>query len=510
MLRTFFISVFLIFFFNISACNPLAGGDPHLYSSSYLEEDLYAQARPVHEVQGLTNVYLKRLFDRVSCDDFKSHIWTHIYITLFNQQPPPSPLTVQRRVKSFAQDYLLQKGANSKVIRQFAQNFSKIYEQALSFFADKTTLMIMEEIALIELMDDPNDPSLRSHVGLVKFVTELDKTFNSIEKIISPLSLSCVQKKSARVTPERSHPRQIHPLVYGARKVMATAYQSCKALNLPLIHSRSPETRGIREISTSKGGGVYRSIASLPQLLSSHYYLSQVDFSPPSPQCPNISKNPLLYDFGGKPFVSMHPYPRINLFKNSGSGSHILGLDCSGFVMSALATAGLRIKKNKFMKSSYISGVSSWIFKDTSNNLNCFEQVTKSSAQPIKAGDVIAISGHIMIVDQIGKDPLGIDRIKSPYQCHQIELDQLNFSIIQSSSDLNAIGINRMHIQSTTDEQLIKGLTDWAIYNCEKKWDTYNSFKNNGISISRHKLTKECQEHPMHLVGQECVTSCAP
>ena len=509
MLRTFFISILLVFLFNISSCNPLAGA-PHLYSSSYIEEDLYSYT-PSYEVQALKDSYLKKLFERVSCDDFKSHIWHHIYITLFNQKHPPSPLAVQREVKSFAQSYLLHKGANNETIRLFAQNFSKIYKQALEFFANKTAFIIMGEIALIELMDDLDDPSLRSHPELIQFVTELDKTFNDIERIISPLNLSCA-KKEVRVSPLQNimkSSQSIHPLVAGARKVMATAYQSCKVLDFPLVSSKTSEAKGIREISTSKSGGVYRSISSLPQLLSSHYYLSQLNHTPSSRGCPNISRNPLLYDFGGKPVISMYPYPQINLFKNAGSGSHILGLDCSGFVMSALATAGLRIKRNKSMKSSYISGISSWNFKDTNNNFNCLEQLTiKEPDIPLRTGDIITVSGHIMIVDQLGKNPLGIDNVTSPYQCESIGINQMNFSIIQSSSDLNAIGINRMHVRHVTNDQLIKGLTDWAVHNCKKKWG-YSSFNSNDISISRHKLTPECRESEMYLLGEECISSCS-
>ena len=509
--RAFLFSMFSLMFFY---CNPLTGA-PHLYSSSYLEENPYHYT-PSHEIEGLTNENLKILFGSVSCDDFKSHIWTHIYSTLFHKTPPPAPSTVQREVKSFAKNYLLKKGVNNKTIRQFAQNFSNIYEQALNFFSDKTALTIMEEIALIELMDEDED-FFHTHPKLAQFVSELNSTFDAIQTIIAPLNLKCEVKKVTPINlthfPALRKPQEpeLHPLVYGARKVMATAYQSCQVLNLPLVHSKVTKVRGIRKISNHEGGGVNRSISSLSQVKASHYYLKKINPTSSS-NCPNILNNPLIYDFGGKPFVSMYPYPQINLFKNAGSGSHILGLDCSGFVMSSIATAGLRVKKNKPMKGSYISGISSWLFKDSSNDLNCFDQVTKDPfSKPLASGDVIAVSGHIMIVDQLGKNPLGIKNLSSVSQCNRknITPNKLNFSIIQSSSDLNAIGINRMHIRSTGHTQLKNGLVEWAIYNCKKKWNPHSTFKNNNISISRHILTPECQEPPMYLLGQECVPDCS-
>ncbi len=512
--RALLLFIFSVVFFYMSGCNPLAGA-PHLYSSSHLEEDLYAYT-PAHEVQGLTDPYLKRLLTRVSCDDFKSHIWTHIYITLFDKNPPPSPTLVQREVKSFAQSYLLNKGANSKMIRQFAQNFSRIYEQTLNFFSDKTALTIMEEIALIELMDE-NDNSLYSHPELAQFVNELNDTFDAIQKIISPLNLKCEAVKPINIKEtsfsslKNPQETKLHPLVYGARKVMVTAYQSCKVLNLPLVHSKTPQVKGVRQTSVHQGGGINRSIFSLSQIRSSHYYLNKIDIHP-SPQCPNIFNNPLIYDFGGKPFVNMYPYPQINLFKNSGSGSHVLGVDCSGFVMSSLAAAGLRVKRNKPMKGSYISGMSSWMFKDTSNGLSCLKQVThSSSSKPIQAGDIIAVSGHIIIVDQVGRNALGIDHLTSISQCTRksIRPDRFNFSIIQSSSELNAIGINRMHIQHTKNDQLKNGLIDWAVYNCKKKWNSRSLFNSEDIVISRHILTPECRESQMYLFGQECVSDCS-
>ena len=512
--RVFLLSLFSLVFFYFSSCHPLAGA-PHLYSSSYLEEEVHSYT-PTYEVQGLTDTHLKRLFDSISCDDFRSHIWNHIYITLFDKTPPPSPIMVQREVKSFAQNYLLKKRANNKMIRQFAQNFSKIYGQALNFFADKTATIIMEEIALIELMDE-GDNSMYFYPELAQFVSDLDSTFDTIQETIAPLNLKCEVVNSTQLdiaafpVLKTQKEKYLHPLVHGARKVMATAYQSCQVLKLPLVDSTTPEVRGVRKISTHKEGGVNRSITSISQVWNTHYYLNKIDIKPSS-QCPNISKAPLIYDFGGKPFVNMYPYPQINLFKNSGSGTHILGVDCSGFVMSSLAAAGLRVKRNKPMRGSYISGISSWLFKDKSNGLNCFDQITYSlNSKPIQPGDIIAVSGHIMIVDQLGHNPLGIDHFTSPSQCNRknITINQMDFSIIQSSSDFNAIGINRMHVKDTQHEKLKNGLIDWAVYNCKKRWHSYSRFTSNDIVISRHTLAPECLEPQMYLLGQDCVSNCS-
>ena len=76
------------------------------------------------------------------------------HTTLFDQSPPPSPILVQKKVKSYAQNYLLNTGASPNTVRSFARYFSNIYKLSLEFFADKPIDLIQQELAMIELIGE--------------------------------------------------------------------------------------------------------------------------------------------------------------------------------------------------------------------------------------------------------------------------------------------------------------------------------------------------------------------
>ena len=500
-------AIFFIFLF--SGCSPITGSS-FLYSSSSLEDDSRQFFQTdTSQIAGLQQENLERLFDSVSCEDFRSHVWSYIYLTLFDNPPPPPPPLVQKEIKSFASGYLVNRGASSKTVRKTAQIFSQIYQQSFDFFSDKPEALIMEELAIIDLMNEDSYQDL----SIDNFIKNISPLFLRLQETISPLNLACEVTKPSYVSFNDSlslKNSSLHPLVYGARVVMAVAYQSCGVLDLPLVSSKTKNIKGVQITSRHKSGGVHRRISSLPQLTSSHYYLKELKGKTPAHGCPNILKNPLIYDFGGKPFVSSHPYPQINLFRNAGSGSSVLGMDCSGFVLSALARAGLRVKKNKPMKGSYVSGISSWLLRDRSNGLNCLSKISFLDRNPLRAGDIIASHGHVVIVDQVGQDPFGLKEIKSKTRCSALSENHFNFSIIQSSSEFNGMGINRIHIKNVTHPQLIRGLKQMASELCYQKWGLNRGKKSiSDITISRHTLEPECLDPQIPVSGEECLSECS-
>ena len=116
---------------------------------------------------------------------------------------------------------------------------------------------------------------------------------------------------------------------------------------MPLVPYNTPDIKGIVETSWHGiGDGIRRNISSIERVNATHYYLKRLQKTSSYQGCPNIFKTPLIFDFGGKPYLTSEPYSQVNLFKNYGSGTSALGVDCSGFVVAALATAGLRVKRN--------------------------------------------------------------------------------------------------------------------------------------------------------------------
>ena len=500
----------------LGGCSPLTAPPSILYSSGPLDSGgVFSQ-----NVVGLQDDSLGRLFDSISCRDFESRIWNHIYVTLFDESPPPPPAAVKKKIKSYAQSYLSRRSASPLQVRNFTRHFVNIYSKTFEFFANKTEEMILEELALIDLMVGVSFSTGLDNPSVILFLNEVKGDFKALKKITHSLSLSCVNLYPDHVVIRRnlnipflsSMRSSLHPLVYGARKVMATAYQDCRVLDLPLLSSRAKPVQGIIKTSYHKGGGLRRSISSLSSVNRSHYYLRKTKTSS-SRQCIDVSRNPLIYDFGGKPAVSSYPHYQMNLFKNSGSGSKALGVDCSGFVMASLAAAGLRVQKGRSLKPAQISGISSWMLASPSNNLNCLKKIHlnhHSSEGFIQAGDILASKGHVVIVDQVGGDPLALAKRRSVKDCKKenISAQDFHFSIIHSSPALGGIGINRVHIRNADQPLLIKGLIQLASNICYKKFGYKTPRTSPGLSVSRPTLSSSCRGGEIPLKGEECLASC--
>lgn len=302
------------------------------------------------------------------------------------------------------------------------------------------------------------------------------------------------------------------PIIYGARKTLSIAYQSCEVLALNEMTSSTPEVEGIKVVGKHPSGGLRREIASLSSLLATDYYY--VDNKPAKPTCFDVRKSPMIYDFGGKPYTtSSSPY-HLNMFKNGGSGTSVLGIDCSGYIFSALGIAGLKLDPDpkKELKALQVGSVGSGSFKEPqSNGLRCLEKIKVSKTSTIEAGDIIAINGHVMMVDEIGDDPFGLDDINSSSDCSKVSSAKFGFVISQSSPSKGGIGINRYRFSdyaagSTTFK---KGVEAYAFAACKAKFGGSATVSSPNLSIIRHKGTAECKAaKALTEENEDCVSSC--
>ena len=296
-----------------------------------------------------------------------------------------------------------------------------------------------------------------------------------------------------------------HLLVYGAQKVMSTVYQSCNAIKRPTISME--DTLNIKGVAISEKhnqGGWRRKIVNKDQLIDSHYYLKNRN----SPLCHNLTVSPLIYDFGGKPSFYSNPLPTLDFFTNQGSGSHHLGMDCSGFVFSALAGSGLRLVPYEPLQVSHVLDIGAANFK-TPIDFPCLEVIKPTHLYPFKEGDIIASSNHIVIVDSINnEDPFQLKSITDIEACKNLKVKDFNFVVIQSSP---VLGINRMNIKELEQEKYYssfsKGVEKMAQFLCLKKLGVKGK-KFSEISIIRHKQTEECKESEVYLKHQECLKHC--
>lgn len=305
--------------------------------------------------------------------------------------------------------------------------------------------------------------------------------------------------------------------VYGARRILATAYQSCDVLALPPMTANTPNVAGVTRDAqpNSSNGGILRHYGSLADIDSTHYYIHNQNLAKAS--CQEVRNHPPIYDFGGKPYTSSSLPTTLNMLRgDGGSGSEVFGTDCSGFVFSALAAAGLRMidpDPKKPLKASLVLGTPAAAFKEPQNNhLTCLAKIDVTKDKSIASGDVVATTGHIIMLESVGADPFALNKIKSAADCGSVSYKNFDFVIAQSSPSKVAIGINRYRAKDYLAESgtMRIGLERYAAAACRAKFGQATALSSPDLSVVRHKRTPECLIPEFELTGGECVDSCRP
>lgn len=305
------------------------------------------------------------------------------------------------------------------------------------------------------------------------------------------------------------------PAVYGAYKIMSVGYQSCSLLDLAPLTSSTPTIEGIEIVGTHPSGGNQREVTSASEVLKTNPYYS-VGRMTPSGSCLPEQENPLIYDFGGKPYVSSNTSMEFDLFRNGGSGTTALGIDCSALVSGALLTSGLKLKKTASAKAYQVGGVSSsMLMNPAANGLSCLSR--RSSIQPgdtLKPGDIIVQSGHVVMVDQVGPDPFGISGILKSEDCTAAKLpaSRFSFSIIQSSASLGGIGLNRFKAASYLggNSSMRNGLVEYAVAHCKAKFGvTATVSSSSTAALVRHIGGTQCTDQRVGVKYSSCMKDCA-
>lgn len=298
---------------------------------------------------------------------------------------------------------------------------------------------------------------------------------------------------------------------FGGRWAFATAYQSCQSLQIPSLTAQSPEVKGISIVGKhSDGVGNKRVIASLGEVQSSHYYIKDVNHY--SSSCFNVRQNPLIYDYGGKPYATTAASSPIDMFKNNGDGTSVLGIDCSGYVFTSLATAGLRLKEGRALKASdsWAWGSSSYV-EPQKNGLTCLDKISVTPEASLKVGDIVAVYGHVLLIDKSGSDPFGINSLRTEGDCSKISSSNFDFTVAQSAPSKGGIGINYYEARYylPTSSKMKTGLEKYAYYACLAKFKNKTYTPNIGtLSVVRHKGTAACMAPRVKMAKESCIQSC--
>jgi hypothetical protein len=272
----------------------------------------------------------------------------------------------------------------------------------------------------------------------------------------------------------------------------------------------SPDVEGITITGKHEDGiGNARIISDLNKVLSTHYYYQGES---PAANCSNFLSGPLIYDYGGKP----NPITpeMLDFFTDGGSGTGVLGTDCSGLVFSAVVTAGLRISPDKALEARSVMGINSGMFMaPDQNGLECFDYISVDGSQTIEPGDIAAISGHVLMVGKLGLDPLGVKSVPTKGACENITINNFSFEVWQSSPDHQGIGINRYEAKdwlqwgSTT---MKNGFVNYAKQACRARFDGVAvKPRLTNFSIVRHKGSNSCRTARITLNKESCIKDCS-
>ncbi|MES2962320.1 MAG: hypothetical protein V4760_00425, partial [Bdellovibrionota bacterium] len=357
---------------------------------------------------------------------------------------------------------------------------------------------------------------------------EVSAKFAAIDRVVQMIDASSLPACTGATPPEGSPSKGAptpapstqfaawkatrHPAVYGGLKTFATSYQSCEVGPSKALDNGVANVDGIKIVGTASDGvGSLREISDLPALLRTHPYLNA--YRKPQASCFDVSKSPLIYDYGGRPLVTSAG--TFDFFKNSGP-TKVLGTDCSGYVYMALATAGLRIKSGTKLKASTIYGVSSHLFVNPqSNGMTCLDHVKFKAQDTLRPGDILAKPGHVVLIENVGRDPFGVAGIAKIEDCKLANMskDRFDFTILQSSPAKLGVGIHRALIKDWIPESpaMLAGLLDHAVNACKAKFapSTTTTSKSSNSSLVRHSGTAACKDTAVAMEREACVSSCA-
>jgi hypothetical protein len=214
----------------------------------------------------------------------------------------------------------------------------------------------------------------------------------------------------------------------------------------------------------------------------------------------------------------------------------VRALDCTGFVMAAIANAGIRIipgsvvpeatkygapkkktppeywnnHRDKYKSYFWIEATKDFL-KPSEDDSTCFKYPSKTEPQ-LKPGDIFqwkanngnGAEGHIGIISDVSdpEDPFGFisdDDIKDVSDCENIDPSNFNFTIAHSTGDFGGLGPMIINWNKSPQKNN-KGMIAWAKKACEihySKGDEFTHgktlYSNKKFHILRHKGTEKCK-----------------
>lgn len=448
---------------------------------------------------GVVQDLVSKAAEAASCEDFSTKWNNRIAQPLIDGQEIPTAEEVRAELQT-------QIGEGT-LATQLAELYRLIAEESRSTLNASSKEEMLEVVMGLEV----GDASSEARADLKARVNAL---YAMVRASAQAEGRKCVLSEEERRASKVEVPQVVaaNAVAQGAVKALATAYQSCQAKIIPAMNASSSSVEGISIIGTHPDGvGKKRVIGNLAQVRQSHYYVREGIEKDPS--CFNVGNSPLIYDYGGKPYATTAVDSPLDFFKNAGSGTAVLGVDCSGYVFSALAASGLRVSPGKRLTASQVYGISARMYMNPADNgLSCLAPVPSTKDKPLADGDILASTGHVVVIDRVGSDPFGVNRLSSASQCTAANISYRNFDfdVLQSSPVKGGIGLDRMRASAYFGESasMQAALVQYAVAACKARFGAPSTIKPAQGRLVRHKLTSECLDRVVPLARESCVQSC--
>lgn len=453
--------------------------------------------------------------DELGCKSSQSALWDSLHQVAENLEKYPSADEMRNALKTVGAERGHSGDKFERYIEAFVENYSTTIQGIEKSFGPKDVNAWKKALAEMEV-------GVRVTSVHAELEGKIHNSLNKLGRAEQMLGKTCESPEPPPPVPGPAPApgtvweqlKTQNPEVSGILRTFATAYQSCDVLSLPAMTAATGSVQGITVVGEHPAGGLKREISNVATVNSSHYYIGTNRLAKNS--CFEVRNSPMIYDFGGKPYTTASNPNLLNMFRDGGSGTSVLGIDCSAFVFSALALAGLKLDYDpkKLMKADLVHGIASTAYKDPqANGMRCLDKTTMAATKSILPGDIIAISGHVNIIDAIGADPFGLARAQSLSDCTSAKLSYTGFDFViaQSSPSKGGIGINRYQARNYLAESgtYRDGLTAYAVAACKAKFGGSGAVANASLSVIRHRKTPECRAPaPLVSENQDCVDSC--
>lgn len=453
----------------------------------------------------------QNISSNLGCKDVKSKVFDSFYEMVDQDHFVPNADELKSSLDKKVDEMTKSKKISDVDAGQIAQLKTELHNlvEAMLSEADRnphlTAKDLIQKLIAYEMEDQSDINTINSSQKIAGAATKVKALGQAMQLACAGPVDSGTGLNSTATTPAAS-PGKVSK---GIDMVFATAYQSCRVLDLPAMDRSTASVVGITRVGTHADGiGGKREVTNLSSVQKSHYYINGIATES---QCAPVRNNPLIYDYGGEPAISKNT---ISFQTDAGSGTKALGVDCSAYVSSTIAVAGLRYKPELANKPIFIRQTSSSFISAAKSGFTCFENVTVSPTSTVKPGDIIGVSGHVVAIDKVGADPFGLSLVKSVSECSNLDYRNFDITITQSSPSKNGIGINKYILKDYLLESGPSGKMTVAFVGMGQQ-ACLAKFQNKSIKPAssawgflRHKGTPECLAPRVSMVGESCTQKC--